>query len=46
MDSEGGTSKFVCVFQLLVMLSVLSETAVIKELKDVTDLDKKRGSTY
>jgi hypothetical protein len=28
------------VFQLLLLLSVLSETAMIKELKDVTALDK------
>jgi hypothetical protein len=42
MDSQARTCKFVCVFQLLVLvlLSVLSETAVIKELRDVTDLDK------
>ena len=42
MDSQARTCKSVCVFQLLVLvlLSVLSETAVIKELRDVTDLDK------
>jgi hypothetical protein len=41
-DSEAETCKFVCVFRapLLILLSVLSETAMIKELRDVTDLDK------
>ena len=41
-NSEAGTCDFVSVFLvlLLILLSVLSETAMIKELRDVTDLDK------
>ena len=47
-NSEAGTCKFGSVFRvlLLILLSVLSETAMIKELKDVTDLDKDVTERY
>jgi hypothetical protein len=39
LKQEPASSR-ACVFQLLILLCVLSETVMINELKDATDLDK------